>query len=57
MNKYPGVDDFIDETGYGTLVNSSLIDVVRLAFIAGRLYEAERDRQTMADAFKRAQAE
>lgn len=49
--KYPGWDAFVDSIGgYPEIDNLGKIQAMQMAFIGGRLYEAERDR----DALKKA---
>ncbi len=45
--KYPGVNEFIEEFGIDALNNLTRKELLRVAFIAGRLYEAERDRERL----------
>ena len=48
--KYPGVRAAMSEVGYDVLDGSSMQDVFTLGWIAGRLYEAKKNRELIKKA-------
>ena len=46
--RYPGVVDFIKEFGRQDLYAMSKTEIINISFLAGRCYEAERDREALA---------
>ena len=49
MEKYPGVNEFIHEFGLENIDSLSPIDRINVAFTAGRLYEAKKDRERLVN--------
>lgn len=46
-SKCPGVDEFIHNVGLDNLDALSLTEVIEIAFLGGRTYEAKRDIETI----------
>lgn len=45
--KYPGFDEFVEKLGKDTIDKMGKVEAMQAAFLGGRCYETERDRDAL----------